>query len=498
MAQRQEQNLVQSQQQKTQQILSPQQVLQVRILELSATELQERINLEMADNPALEAGEDSSNDDQVEYMDSACEDTSQTDDISREEEQRREALDDVLQSILQDDEPDYTANENEDTDRGFFSFSDTTSFYEELLRQMHEYNLTEHETKLLEYLIGNLESDGYLRADIDTMCEELAIYHNIDTDEEEMARMLDVLHDFDPPGIGARNLQECLLLQIRRSQSRLSDIMRKVIEEHFEEFTLKHWGKIKKDMHLTDAVCEEVFCELTHLNPKPGAAIGDVMGRSMERITPDFIVETDDDGRVSFSINSAGMPSLMVEPAMEEMAKEKAVGTMSRSQQEAVTYARTKVAEAKSFITAVQQRRQTMYRTMKTIISLQHAFFATGDEAQLRPMILKDVAERAGLDISTVSRVNNSKFAQTRWGVYPLKFFFTTQMKNDEGEEVSTHAIKQELKDIIATENPQKPLSDDALAKMMKTKGYPVARRTIAKYREQMGIPVARLRKPGV
>ncbi len=502
MAQGQGQYQTQSLSQQQMQTLSPQQLLQVKILELTTPELQERIRLEMADNPALEAKEDATHNISENYEEQNHEEAIENEDFednetnTEEAQERREALNDVLQSIVQDDEDGFGQNSTRDENEGnYIPYGEIESFYDVLLEQIHEYDLNEDERQIMEYLIGNLDTDGYLRCDIDSLSEELAIYHGIETTQEKIEKVLNILQEFDPAGIGARNLQECLLLQIKRSSAPTAKLMSEIIEKHFEEFKLKHWAKIQKNLGLDTQTGELVFHELTRLNPKPGLAMGDVIGRSIEHVTPDFIVDTHDDGTISFWLNSIGMPELTVEPMMEKMANEPTGKQHSKQQQEAYAYARAKVTEAKNFITAIQQRRQTMYKTMKTIIERQHTFFVDGDEASLKPMKLKDISERTGLDISTISRVNNSKYVQTRWGIFPLKYFFTNQMMNAEGEEVSTRAIKQMLKDIIDSENKKKPFSDDAIAKIMKDKGFPVARRTVAKYREQMGLPVARLRK---
>ncbi|MBQ0084785.1 MAG: RNA polymerase factor sigma-54 [Prevotella sp.] len=516
MAQKLVHTQVQTQQQTLAQVLSPQQLLQVKVLELSITELEERVRLELDENPALTqdfSGEESEgtmmeNDEAVDAVDREPDDL-----VSKEE--RQDALDDALRSIAQDDDFDFSPRGGQsDNEPQVFSFGESKSFYDELTNQIYEHDLTDKQTEIINYLIGTLDDDGYLRISVDAICEELAIYYGIDADADEIEEVIKILQHFDPAGIGARDLQECLLLQIERiatddvgvcqtnEEQRIIFLMKEVIKNHFRNFTLKHWSEIQKELQISSSEAEMLFSALTRLNPKPGQSMGDVMSKSTEQITPDFIAETHDNGSVSFSLNNGNMPELMVEPSFEKLAEEVNDNDndddkkgQSQKSKEAQAYAKAKVTEARGFITALQARRQTMYRTMKAIIEKQHAFFEDGDEMLLKPMILKDIANKTGLDISTISRVCNSKYVQTRWGVYPLKFFFTDGYKNKEGEDVSVVAIKQILKDIIESEKGKKPFSDDMLAKKMKEKGYPIARRTVSKYREQMGIPVARLRK---
>ena len=350
----------------------------------------------------------------------------------------------------------------------------------------------------MEYLIGSLDDDGLLRKSLDSISDELAIYHAIDATPEEIGQVLRRLQDFDPAGIGGRSLQECLLLQIqRREPSRLRDLMERVVNEFFESFTKKHWKKIQQALQLNDLQTEALIGELRKLNPKPGASLGETVGRSFQQITPDFIVDTDDDGTVSFQLNSAEVPELHISPSFTETLREYQDNkdNMSRQMKEALLYTKKKVDAAQGFIEAIKVRQHTLTVTMKAIIQWQHRYFEEGDEALLRPMILKDIAEKTGLDLSTISRVSNSKYAQTRWGTFPLRHFFSDSYVTAEGDELSTREIKAALQDIIETEDRQKPYSDEVLGKLLAEKGYPIARRTVAKYREQLGIPIARLRK---
>ena len=472
-------------------------------MELPIQQLAERVETEMHDNPALEPSSD--DDDFPLYDDGGSADTGDdaTDDFDaqREQEERRDALDAALESIGRDDEelPVYQGGMNvADTDGREMQIGDTQSFYDSLLEQVGEMELTEQERYVMEYLIRSLDDDGLLRTPLDTICEELAIYHNVDLTTDQLENSLHRLQQLDPPGIGARSLQECLLLQIdATAPSSLTSKMRTVITDYFDEFTKKHWDRIQQSMGLDDMTMEEVLRELRRLNPKPGASMGEVMGRALHHITPDFIVDTQDDGTVTFMLNSGDVPRLQVSQSFADLLHEYQNNRegLSRQMKEALLYTKQKVDAAQSFIDAIQTRRRTLTLTMKAIINIQRRFFEEGDESLLRPMILKDVAERTGLDLSTISRVSNSKYVQTRWGTYPLKFFFSDGYVTDSGEELSTRKIKAALKDLIEGEDKRKPLSDEALSAMLAEKGFPIARRTVAKYREQLGLPVARLRK---
>ena len=310
--------------------------------------------------------------------------------------------------------------------------------------------------------------------------------------------MLHILQDFDPAGIGARSLQECLLLQIaRRDDSRVKQLMQQVINRYFDEFTHKHWSRIQTALSLNDQQSEALFGELRKLNPRPGASMGETVGRSLQQITPDFIVDTQDDGTITFTLNNGEVPELTLSQSFIDSMNEYQQNKehLSRQTKEALLYIKKKVDAAQNFIEAIRTRRHTLTVTMQTIITLQRQFFLDGDETSLRPMILKDVAEKTGLDLSTISRVCNSKYAQTRWGTFPLRHFFSDSYVTESGEELSTRQIKAVLRDLIEAEDKHQPLSDDALREQLTEKGFPIARRTIAKYREALGIPIARLRK---
>ena len=487
----QEQRLVQS--------ITQQQLLHAQLVELPITQLVERVNAEMDDNPAIEVA--GPGDEYADYSDNS-ESSENADNNDYEQEERQSVLDAALESIGRDDEelPVYYGGQSQQdegsAEQGLMAQSE--SFYDQLLEQMTMARLTERERYIMEYLIGSLDDDGLLRKSLSQLSDELAIYHNLDASASEIEHVLLLLQQFDPAGIGARSLQECLLLQIaRREPSRLKDLMQKAIEQCFDLFTKKHWKQLRSALRITELQADVLIGELRKLNPKPGTSMGETMGRSMQQITPDFIVDTHDDGSVTFVLNHGDIPELTVSQSFVDTLREYQTDKehMSRQMKEALLYTKTKVDAAQNFIAAIRQRQHTLTITMQAIIQWQHRFFEEGDEALLRPMILKDIAERTGLDMSTISRVSNSKYAQTRWGTFPLRFFFSDSLKTAEGEELSTREIKALIREIVQHEDKQKPLSDEMLQKLLSERGFPIARRTVSKYREQMGIPVARLRR---
>ena len=487
--------------QKLGQTISHQQLLQAALVELPLTQLVDRVNTEMNDNPALEVKSDYDEPEAMDYTDSS-DYADGTDDFetNNEREERQSALDDALSNIGRDDEdlPVYQGGSSVAEEREEIVYGETTSFYDQLKEQMGEIEMTEQQRDVMEYLIGSLDDDGLLRKGLDVISEELAIYHNIDVTEHQVEEVLTLLQTFDPAGIGARSLQECLLLQInRRDPSRLRELMQQVIRDYFDEFTKKHWDKIQSALSLNDMQAEALFRELRKLNPRPGASLGETVGRNLQQITPDFIVDTQDDGTVTFTLNNGDVPELKVSQSFADSMKEYQENKdhLSRQTKEALLYIKKKVDAAQGFIEAIKVRRHTLTVTMRAIIQLQHQFFVDGDEASLRPMILRDVAEKTGLDLSTISRVSNSKYAQTRWGTFPLRHFFSDSYVTESGEELSTRQIKAALRDIIEGEDKKRPLSDDAIKDELAKRGFPIARRTVAKYREQLGIPIARLRK---
>ena len=494
----------QLQQQKLGQTFSQQQLLQSSLIELPVAQLVDRINTEMNDNPALETespyDDDTIATEETDFGGGSDADGADDFEAATEREERQSALDEALSGIGRDDEdlPVYQSGSSYSEDREEMVYGETESFYDQLKEQVGEMELTDKERDIIEYLIGSLDDDGLLRKDLSIVSDELAIYHNIDASVKEIEHVLLILQAFDPAGIGARSLQECLLLQIeRRDPSKLRDLMERVVNDYFEAFTRKHWDKIQEDLKLNDTQAEALFHELRKLNPRPGASLGETVGRSMQQITPDFIVDTQDDGTITFTLNNGEVPELKVSQSFVDSMKEYQQNKdhLSKQTKEALLYIKKKVDAAQGFIEAVKVRRHTLTVTMRAIIQLQRQFFLDGDEASMRPMILKDVAEKAGLDISTVSRVSNSKYAQTRWGTFPLRHFFSDGYVTESGEELSTRQIKAALRDLVDAEDKRKPLSDDQLKDLLAQKGFPIARRTVAKYREQLGIPIARLRK---
>jgi RNA polymerase sigma-54 factor len=485
---------VQTQAQQQVQTLSPQQILVVKLLELPTLELEERIHSELLDNPALEEGKEPSEDHEDH------EDNFATDEDGEPNSDYGEDLS-LGDYRTEDDIPDYKLQEN-NRSKGEtpeeIPFSDNVSFYETLKEQLDMQNLTPEEKQLGEYLIGSLDDDGLLRKSTESLMDELAIYQGIYTSPEQLEHVLSIIQDFDPAGIGARSLQECLLLQIQRKEnSPLKQIELDIIGKCCDEFTRKNKDKIIQKLGITEEQYNAATAELTKLNPRPGSSLGETIGKNLQQIIPDFIVDTEDDGTVTLTLNNRNVPELRLSREFTEMLDEhtRNKANQSKESKDALMFLKQKVDAAQGFINAVKQRQQTLLSTMQAIIDLQLPFFQDGDESRLRPMILKDVAERAKLDISTVSRVSNSKYVQTNFGIYPLKFFFSDGYTTESGEELSVREIKRILKECVDNENKEKPYTDDELADMLKAKGYPIARRTVAKYRQQLSIPVARLRR---
>ena len=492
-------NQIQSQTQQQVQTLSPQQILTVRLLELPELELEDRIRAELLENPALEEGKE-------DEADGTEGDSGSEDGGGNEEEDGTTDYDAADDYRTEDDIPDYKLQDNNrsrDEQAEEIPFSDATSFYETLKEQLNERDLSEQQTHLVEYLIGSLDDDGLLRKPLDSIADELAIYGGIDATEQELEEALAILQDFDPAGIGARSLQECLALQLRRKMDEggknlpLLRTAKRIVDECYEEFTRKHWEKITKKLGIGEETLRQALAEITRLNPRPGASLGEAMGKNLHQIVPDFIVETYDDGTISLSLNNHNVPELRMNRDFADMLREHTQGKArpSKEAKEAMMFIKQKMDAAQGFINAVKQRQSTMLTTMQAIIDLQRPFFLEGDESLLRPMILKDVAERTGLDISTISRVSNSKYVQTNFGIYPLKYFFNDGFAAGGGEETSVREIQKILKECIDGEDKKNPLTDDELTELLNAKGYPIARRTVAKYRQQLNIPVARLRK---
>ncbi len=477
-------------QQKLLQKLSPQQIQMIKLLEVPAMQLEQRIKKELEENPALEEGPE---DEEVQGADE--------DEINEDQEEREQeefSLDDYLND---EDIPDYRLQANnvskDEERREEIPFSAGSSFHDILISQFNLRVSTEREQTLGEYIIGNIDDDGYLRREVDNMVDDLAFLQNITTDTEELNRVLEIIHDLEPSGVGARDLRECLLLQIeRKDQSSPSvRLTSTIIKDYFEEFSRRHYEKIMSRLMIGEEEMKSVIDEVLKLNPKPGGAVSDPYNKSAQHIIPDFILEQADYG-LELSLNNRNIPELKISKGYSEMlesyTRDKAAGKQTR---DAIMFVKQKLDSAKWFIDAIKQRQNTLLLTMNAILEYQKEYFAEGDDTKLRPMILKDIAEMTGLDISTISRVANSKYIQTHFGIYPLKFFFSEGMQTDTGDEVSTREIKRILQECLNGEDKRRPLTDEKLTEILQEKGYQIARRTVAKYREQLNIPVARMRK---
>ncbi|MGQ0828216.1 MAG: RNA polymerase factor sigma-54 [Bacteroidota bacterium] len=482
--------LRQIQSQKLLQKLSPQQIQLMKLLQLPTIALEQRIKEEIELNPALEEGAetDEENSDNLEdenFDETITEDENQRDDFS-------------ISDYMDDDEgASYKLKANNtspDDERKEIPFSVGLSFQDMLESQLGMKDLDDHQYQVALYLIGNLDDDGYLRRDLGSIVDDIAFSQNITTTEEELNELLKVIQEFDPAGIGARDLRECLLIQLHRKEPKTFVIQMAidVVDKQMDEFSKKHYDKIAKKFELDDEILKEVVQEILKLNPRPGNSMADGQ-KSFQQVIPDFII-TIDEGELQLTLNSRNAPDLRVSKAYSQMLEEYSKDK-NKSSKEASMFVKQKLDGAKWFIDAIQQRSQTLLYSMNAIMEYQRDYFLTGDETLLKPMILKDIAEKVGLDISTISRVANSKYVQTPFGTFLLKTFFSESLSTDSGEEVSTREVKKILEDCIAEENKKKPLTDDRLTKILKEKGYNIARRTIAKYREQLEIPVARLRK---
>ena len=472
--------------QKLEQRLSPQQIQLMKLLQVPTMELDQRIKQEIEENPALEEGADEV-DDEFDNQEDEYDDDSDSDDEFD------------LSDYLDDDVADYKTqvnNSSKDEEERVVPLSGEQSFQEKLTEQLHLLDLDDKQFMIADVLIGNLDESGYLNRDLEAIVDDLAFALNVDTTEKEVEEILMLIQELDPAGVGARNLQECLLLQIKRKQD--GDIVRftakKILENHFDEFTKKHYEKIAKKLEIEDEDLKEAVDEILRLNPKPGGSMRET-AKNYQQIIPDFTL-FENDGSLELSINGRNAPELKVSKEYEVMLRSYAEGAKSsKADKEAVTFVRQKLDSAKWFIDAIKQRQQTLLLTMDAIRHYQEAYFLTGDETKMKPMILKDIADMVGLDISTISRVANSKYVQTNFGIYPLKYFFSESLSTDSGEEVSTREVKKILSDAIEIEDKRNPLTDEKLMELLNDKGYNIARRTVAKYREQLNLPVARMRK---
>jgi len=472
--------------QRLEQRLSPQQIQLMKLLQVPTMELDQRIKQEIEENPALEEGEDKEEDDFDNTDDEFDDDSDNDDDFD-------------LSDYLDDDSSDYKTqanNSSKDDEERVIPLSGEQSFQEKLTEQLHLLDLDDKQFLIADILIGNLDESGYLNRDLEAIVDDLAFSMNVEATEDEVAVILSLIQELDPAGVGARNLQECLLLQIKRKQD--GDIVRytakKILEDYFDEFTKKHYDKIAKKLEIEDEDLKEAIDEILRLNPKPGGSMRE-SAKNYQQIIPDFVL-FENEGRLELSINGRNAPELKVSKEYESMLRSYAEGAKaSKSDKDALTFVRQKLDSAKWFIDAIKQRQQTLLLTMSAIMNYQHAYFLTGDETKLRPMILKDIADIVELDISTISRVANSKYVQTNFGIFPLKYFFSESLSTDSGEEVSTREVKKILSEAIEAEEKRNPLTDEKLMDLLNERGYNIARRTVAKYREQLNIPVARMRK---
>lgn len=487
--------------------INPLQIQLIKLLELPTYQLEQRIKEELESNPLLEEGEDASEPEAEPEYESEGED--ENFDESQSEEEREDGPsendDFSLEDYISDDDdiPDYrlsTSNASKDDDGKDFVFSQGASFRESLIAQLGMRNLSDFERNVAEYIIGNIDEDGYLRRDVENIVDDLAFGVGIEITEAEVLHLLSIIQEFEPSGIGARDLKECLLLQVNHKLAEAPNNLvlqdaRQILEECFEEFSRKHYEKISRRLKFTDARLKEAMDEILKLNPKPGGTISDASaGHEAEKIIPDFTLDLVD-GELQLSLNAGNIPELRLNKSYLNILDQYQSGQSSKSKKDVVSFVKYKLNSAKSFIDAVQQRNNTLMLTMTAIVQFQKQFFLTGDENMLKPMILRDIADITGLDVSTISRVSNSKYIQTWFGIYALKDFFTGSMQTTSGEEVSTGELKNTLKAIIDGEDKRKPLTDDELVELMEKKGYQIARRTIAKYRQMLDIPVARLRR---
>lgn len=491
--------LSQTLQQKLLQKLSPQQIQLMKLLQVPTANLEERIKEELEENPALELDDEKHEDNGDELKDefSESEDTDYEEKSGSEDEYDNIDVSEYVHDG-DDDVADYKLRDDNypDEEQKQIPFKTEASFYETLLNQLGLLKLSEKEQRIAEQIVGSIDEDGYLRRETSAIVDDLAFRQNIIATEEEVESIIQLIQRFDPPGVGARDLQECLLLQLQRQkdEGRDVDIAILAIRRYFDEFTKKHYEKIQRGLNIDEDQLKDVMQQIIRLNPKPGGNVGGI-NKAESYVVPDFFI-MNNNGKLELTLNSRNAPELRISEGYRDMMKEYDRGAKKdKRQKEAVLFIKQKIDAAKWFIDAIKQRQHTLLSTMTAIMNHQHEFFLTGDETTLRPMILKDIAEKTGLDISTVSRVANSKFVQTEFGTYRLKFFFSESLSTDSGEEVSTREVKKILSDLIEGENKKRPLSDERLTELLQEKGYNIARRTVAKYREQLNIPVARLRK---
>lgn len=456
--------------------LSPLQIQTIKLIELPVQELEQRIRKELEENPVLD--------------DSAPE--------SKEDDTDEQPKEVSLSEIKDDDSiPEYRLHVNnygKDEKPRYNTFSVKESFTQSLMSQLGFRYLNEQQYSIASFLIGSLDDDGYLRRDIDSIVDDLAFRMNITTDSNEVLDMLHVIQQFDPPGIGARDLRECLLIQLK-ALKQTKDVINaeRILRDYFQEFSNKHFQKVMSRLGLSQEEMKAAMGKIVKLNPSPGGQIDDSYDEQTQQIVPDFLL-TLNDGELNLTMPRFSIPEIRINRKYAELLME-AANSSERQKKEAATFVKQKMDSAKWFVEALKQRHNTLFSTMQAIVDYQHDYFMDGDESNLRPMVLKDIAAKTGFDISTISRVVNSKYIETHFGIFPLKYFFSEGLENQQGEEVSTRELKVVLQECVDRENKQKPLTDDELVTIMNGKGYKVARRTIAKYRDQLGIPKARLRK---
>ena len=466
--------LKQGLQQKLQQGLSPLQIQTIKLLELPTLELEQRIKKELEENPVLDEAAPSEE--------------------SEDGEPKNVSLSDYNQDDSTPSYRLYVNNQGKDLKPQYNTFSVKESFHQNLEMQLGYSDLKGDDRKIAMFVIGSIDDDGYLRRDIESLTDDIAFRLNIETTPEHVEKILKVIQEFEPVGVGARDLRECLLLQLRvKEQTPERKRAEEILENYFEEFSRKHYDKIMARTGMNKDELKDAVDEIVHLNPRPGGQIDDSYVEQAQQIVPDFILENKD-GELLLTMPKFSVPELRVNKRYADLLMNSAASSGKRGK-EAVSFVKQKLDSAKWFVEAIKQRQNTLQNTMKAILDFQHDFFMDGDEAKLKPMVLKNIAEKTGLDISTISRVVNCKYIQTNFGVYPLKYFFSEGMKTESGDEVSTREIKKVLSESIAAEDKKKPLTDEELVNVLSQKGYKVARRTVAKYREQLNIPIARMRK---
>ena len=456
--------------------LSPLQIQTIKLIELPIQDLEQRIRKELEENPVLD------------------DETPESKDEDGEEQPREGSLSDIKED---DSIPDYKLRVNnygKDERPEYNTFSVKESFTQSLMEQLGFRNLSEHQHDIAAFIIGSLDEDGYLRRDIDSLVDDLAFRMNIETTPEEVEKMLHIIQEFDPPGIGARDLRECLLIQLK-GLKQTPDVInaQRILTDWFQEFSNKHFQKIMTRLNLSQDEMKAAMARIVKLNPSPGGQIDDSYNDQAQQIVPDFILSLEN-GELKLTMPRFSIPEIRINKKYADLLMD-AANSSERQKKEAATFVKQKMDSAKWFVEALKQRHNTLLSTMQAIIDYQHDYFMDGDESHLKPMVLKDIASKTGFDISTISRVVNSKYIETHFGIFPLKYFFSEGLENQQGEEVSTRELKKVLQDFVDKEDKHKPLTDDELVTLMNEKGYKVARRTIAKYRDQLNIPKARLRK---